>query len=108
MLLSVYTHIVNSINEGVVAAVAHSQPVAAEPYDVDIPVSENKHDSYQFVIISMQAIHLNISNAANTCLLTLGHNNPLKSLGCPLMRVYLIQFSYTYLKLEAEGPSRNI
>lgn len=37
-----YTHIVNSIYEGVVAAVAHRQPITAEPDDVDVPVSEAK------------------------------------------------------------------
>jgi hypothetical protein len=32
------TYVVNAVNEGVVAAVAHCQPVAAEPDDVDVAV----------------------------------------------------------------------
>lgn len=32
------THIVNAINERIITAVAHGQPVAYEPDDVDVPV----------------------------------------------------------------------
>lgn len=34
-----YTYIVNRINKWIVAAVAHSEPIKTEPYDVDVRIS---------------------------------------------------------------------
>jgi len=44
------TYIVNSINEGVVAAVAHCQPITAEPDNVDVPVSEENSRKYLLLV----------------------------------------------------------
>lgn len=33
------TYVINSVNEGVIATVAHSQPVKTEPNDVDIAIT---------------------------------------------------------------------
>lgn len=40
-----YTHVVYGINEWIVAAVAHGEPIETEPYDVDvgIPAAKSKH-----------------------------------------------------------------
>ena len=36
------TYTINSINERIVATVAHSKPVATKKYDVDVAISEKK------------------------------------------------------------------
>jgi hypothetical protein len=44
------TYVVNAVNEGIVTAVAHRQPIAAEPDDVDVSVPEGTqqlHISYR-------------------------------------------------------------
>lgn len=42
-----HTHIVDAINEGIIAAVAHRQPIAAEP-----------HDAYKVIIIDFRYSHV--------------------------------------------------
>jgi hypothetical protein len=38
------TYIVDSINEWIAAAIAHCQPITAEPYDVDVLVPIMKRE----------------------------------------------------------------
>ena len=43
------TYVEKKIDEGIVAAVGHGQPVHAEPDDVDVRISENvDHVSFSF------------------------------------------------------------
>jgi hypothetical protein len=38
------TYIVNAVDEGIVAAVAHGQPITTEPDDVDVAVPASSHN----------------------------------------------------------------
>ena len=37
-----FTYAKNSINEWIVTAIRHGKPMAAEKYDIDVPITEKK------------------------------------------------------------------